>query len=58
MELKISQEQLSFLLGKSEGYISQFESPTRGKFFSTRMLNEIAKALKCSPKDFMPDNPF
>ncbi len=58
VELKLTQEELSFRLGKSEGYISQFESPQRGKFFSTRMLNEIAKVLQCSPKDFMPDKPF
>jgi transcriptional regulator with XRE-family HTH domain len=58
MELNISQEHLSFLLGKSEGYISQFESHKRGKHYSTRMLNEIAKALKCSPKDFWPQDPI
>jgi len=57
-ELDISQEYLSFLLGKSEGYISQFESHKRGKHYSTRMLNELAKVLQCSPKDFMPQIPF
>ncbi|MFX1709047.1 helix-turn-helix transcriptional regulator [Chitinophaga sp. CC14] len=58
IELDISQEHLSFLVGKSEGYIAQFESYKRGKHFSTRMLNELAKALQCSPKDFMPEMPF
>lgn len=57
-ELGFSQEHLSFLLGKSEGYISNFESHKRGKYFSTRMLNELAKALQCSPKDFWPDKPL
>lgn len=57
-ELKLSQEDLSFRLNKSEGYISQFESHKRGKAFSIRMLNELAKALDCSPKYFMPDQWF
>ncbi|WP_298709720.1 helix-turn-helix transcriptional regulator [uncultured Chitinophaga sp.] len=57
-ELKLSQEDLSFRLNKSEGYISQFESHKRGKAFSIRMLNDLAKALDCSPKYFMPDQWF
>ncbi|MEC5143077.1 helix-turn-helix transcriptional regulator [Chitinophaga sp. 212800010-3] len=57
-ELKLSQEDLSFRLNKSEGYISQFESHKRGKAFSVRMINELARALECSPKYFMPDHWF
>lgn len=58
MELGYSQAHLSFLLNKSDGYISKFESHLRGKHFSTRMLNELAKVLECSPKDFMPEKAF
>lgn len=58
MELGYTQEHLSFLLGKAEGYMSNFESHKRGKHFSTRMLNELAKALECSPRSFWPEKPL
>ncbi|MGN7824857.1 helix-turn-helix transcriptional regulator [Chitinophaga varians] len=55
---KYSQEHLSLLVGKAEGYIGNVESPKRGKHYNTKMLNELAKALECSPKDFWPDQPL
>ena len=58
MEKGLSQEELSFRLGKAEGYITKFESHNTGKFYNSKMLNEIAKVLQCSPKDFMPDAPL
>jgi transcriptional regulator with XRE-family HTH domain len=58
MELGYSQAHLSFLLGKAEGYISNYESHKRGKFYSAKIINELAKALDCSPKDFWPNDPL
>lgn len=57
-ELDISQHELSVLLGKSDGYISHFESPKTGRAYNVEMLNELAKVLKCSPRDFWPDKPL
>lgn len=59
--LGISQESLAFSLGfESQGYISKIEStnPKYDDSYNISHLNEIAKILKCSPKDFWPDVPL
>lgn len=59
--LGISQEKLAFSLGfESQGYISKIES-TNSKYddsYNINHLNEIAKILKCPPKDFWPNLPL
>lgn len=58
---KISQEKLAYALGfESKAYIGAIESnnPARDETYNTYHLNEIAKILECSPKDFWPDNPL
>jgi transcriptional regulator with XRE-family HTH domain len=57
-ELGISQGELSRLVGRSYGYISQYESYKRGNHYNTKMINELAKALQCSPRIFWPENPL
>ena len=60
-ELGISQESLAFSLGfESQGYISKIEStnPNYDDSYNINHLNEIAKILKCSPKDFWPEIPL
>jgi transcriptional regulator with XRE-family HTH domain len=54
----ITQEELSLSLGKNIGFISQIEAPSKKAKYNIIHLNEIAKILKCSPKDFLPDQPF
>lgn len=54
-ELKLKQEDLAKFLGVSVGYIGQIESKKLKSMYSHQQLNELAKYLKCSPKDFMPD---
>ena len=59
--LGISQENLAFSLGfESQGYISKIEStnPRYDDSYNIHHLNEIAKILKCSPKDFWPEIPL
>lgn len=59
--LGISQENLAFSLGfESQGYISKIEStnPNYDDSYNISHLNEIAKILKCSPKDFWPEIPL
>ncbi|MBS1633855.1 MAG: helix-turn-helix transcriptional regulator [Bacteroidetes bacterium] len=59
LEKGISQSQLSFELGhKSPGYIAMIESGRYSKKYNVVQLNEIAKALDCSVKDFFPDKPL
>jgi transcriptional regulator with XRE-family HTH domain len=57
-KLGITGQELSFKLGKAESYISQFEGPSSGKKFNSVMINEIAKALSCSPRTFWPEKPL
>lgn len=55
-ELDITQEGLSYALNLSHAFVCQRE--TGPKKYNTNHLNSIAKVLKCSPKDFMPDKPL
>jgi transcriptional regulator with XRE-family HTH domain len=57
-EKKISQSQLAFELGISTGFIAMVESGKFAKKYNIAHLNEIAKILECSPKDFLPDAPL
>ncbi|PWM81671.1 MAG: transcriptional regulator [Clostridium sp.] len=52
-ELEISQETLSYLLGYSSTFISIRESGS--KKYNLNHLNQLAKALKCSPRYFLPE---
>ncbi|NLN32845.1 MAG: helix-turn-helix transcriptional regulator [Flavobacteriaceae bacterium] len=55
---QITQEELSLALGKNIGFISQIEAPSKKAKYNVVHLNEIAKILNCSPKDFWPDEPL
>lgn len=58
-ELKgITQEELSLSIGKNIGFISQIEAPSKKAKYNIIHLNLIAKALDCSPKDFLPERPL
>ena len=55
MAQRVSQATLAYGIGVSDGFISQVESP---KSPSKYNLNEIAKFLGCSPRDFLPEQPL
>lgn len=57
-EKKIAQAKLSQMIGLSEGFIGNVESPKQTEKYNLIHINEIAKALGCSPKDFFPDKPL
>ena len=57
-KLGISQEQLAHLLGYSEGFIANIETRKRASKYNLKHLNEIAKILRCSPRDFLPEKPI
>ena len=51
-----TQESLSYTLGYSRTFISNFENGS--KKYNINQLNKIARVLKCSPKDFLPQDPL
>ncbi|MCM1031284.1 MAG: helix-turn-helix transcriptional regulator [Oscillibacter sp.] len=55
-ELGISQEALSYLIGRTGTCVANIENGTRK--YNVTHLNLIAIALKCSIKDFFPDKPI
>ncbi|MCD7932981.1 MAG: helix-turn-helix domain-containing protein [Tannerellaceae bacterium] len=56
-ELGVSQTELADLINISRGFIGNIESGKSYKY-NFRHINEIAKVLKCSPKDFLPEHPL
>jgi len=56
-EKGFSQSQLAFELNVATGFIAMIESGKFEKKYNVSHLNEIAKILECSPKDFLPDEP-
>ena len=56
--LNIHQDDIAIHLDVSPGYISHIESPYQRAKYNSLQLNELAKLLKCSPKDFMPEKPL
>lgn len=57
-ELGYSQRYLADCLNLSRSFIGNIENPKRASKYKIEHLNEIAKILKCSIKDFFPDNPL
>ena len=53
-----SQKELAYLIDKSIGFIGDVENPKYRAKYNLNHINELAKIFKCSPKDFIPDNPF
>lgn len=58
LELNISQASLARILDVSEGFIGNVESPRYPDKYNLRHLNELARALQCSPRDFLPEEPL
>lgn len=59
LELGISQSQLAFEIGyTSKSYIQKIESCKYDKKYNVSQLNEIARVLECSPRDFLPEQPL
>lgn len=52
---KKTQRDIADLLKVSAGFIGQIEMESSSSMYSYNQLNEIAKYLNCSLKDFMPE---
>lgn len=55
---KVSQAMLAYGIGVSKGFIGMAESPKYNIKYNINHINEIAKFLGCSPRDFLPENPL
>ena len=55
---KISQSELAFRLGVSNGFIGQVESVKFPAKYNLDHIDKLAKIFQCSPKDFIPDRPI
>ena len=51
MAQRVSQATLAYGIGVSDGFIS----PSK---YNLNHINEIAKFLGCSPRDFLPEQPL
>jgi transcriptional regulator with XRE-family HTH domain len=56
IEKGISQKELAYMLDVSIGFIGNIENPEYRAKYNLNHLNELAKILDCSPKDFLPEN--
>jgi transcriptional regulator with XRE-family HTH domain len=54
----ISQREIAYHLNISEGFIGNIENPNYRAKYNLNHINEIAKILECSPKDFLPEKPI
>ncbi|MBW8684688.1 helix-turn-helix domain-containing protein [Chitinophaga rhizophila] len=57
-ERGISQLTLSQGAGFNDAFVGLVERPARREKYNLNHLNSIAKFLKCSIKDFLPDIPL
>jgi transcriptional regulator with XRE-family HTH domain len=56
--LNIAQSELAVELNVSDGFIGQVESSKSASKYNLNHLNKLAIILRCSIKDFMPDEPL
>jgi transcriptional regulator with XRE-family HTH domain len=56
--LRLTQEDIAIHLDVSTGYIGHIESPNFRAKYNIGHLNELAKLLKCTFRDFFPEKPI
>lgn len=49
---------LAYGINVSKSFIGQVESPKYDVKYNPHHLNEIARFLNCSPRDFLPEKPL
>lgn len=54
----ISQAMMAYGIGKSRGFIGQVENPKSRARYNLQHINDIAKYLCVSPRQFLPDSSF
>jgi ribosome-binding protein aMBF1 (putative translation factor) len=58
IEIGWSQKDLAYEIDTSVGFIGHVENPKMRHKYNLNHINDLAKAFKCSPKDFLPEKPL
>jgi transcriptional regulator with XRE-family HTH domain len=58
IEKGYAQKELAFMLDISIGFMGDIESNKSKAKYSLDQINRLAIIFKCSPRDFLPENPF
>ncbi len=58
IENNISQKELAYSLNLSIGFIGDVESSKSRAKYNLSHINKLAEYFKCSPKDFLPNDPI
>lgn len=58
VEKNLSQLDLANELNVSVGFIGKVESKNYPTHYNIKHLNELARILSCSPKEFLPNRPL
>lgn len=51
---KLTQSELAFRLGVSNGFVGQVESSNSPSKYNLNHVDKLAEIFECSPKDFLP----
>lgn len=54
----LSQLALSQKLDMNDSFVSHVESSSKRAKYNVNHINALSKALNCSPKDFLPQEPI
>ena len=55
-QLGLTQEYIAEVLGLTQGFVGQIESPKSASKYNLNHLNRLAEEMGCSPREFLPDN--
>lgn len=58
LDKNISQKELAYSLNLSIGFIGDVESSKSRAKYNISHINKLAEYFECSPKDFLPQDPF
>jgi len=57
-ELGMTQQELAVALNVSNGFIGSVESSKFDDKYNLSHLNDLARILRCAPRDFLPTAPL
>ena len=57
-QANLSQSELAFKLGVSNGFVGQVESMKSASKYNLNHIDKLSAIFNCSPKEFLPDNPI
>lgn len=57
-ERGLSQRDIAYEIDIDQSFLAAVESPKGRAKYNINHLNDLAKLFKCSPKDFLPDEPL